>query len=153
MARDALGARDVCYYVDEQVCLVASEITQILAHPRIRPAVNENKLVAFLAFLWDKPEESFYEHIHYLPPAHGMTVSKNRVSMWRYWDVDPQAQIRYKDERDYADHYLELLREAVRCRLRSVGPVGISLSGGLDSTSLAALRRRCCRSRQPARIA
>ncbi len=139
IARDALGARDICYYVDERVCLVASEVSQILVHPRIRRTLNDNRVAAFLAFLWDKPEESFYEGINFLPPAHGMTVSADRVSIWRYWDVNPGAEIRYQDEQDYADHYLELLNEAVRCRLRSVGHIAISLSGGLDSTSLAAL--------------
>ena len=139
IARDALGARDICYYVDEQVFLIASEVSQLMAHPRIRPAVNDNRIAAYLAHLWDKPEESYYKQIQFLAPAHGMIVSEERVHMWRYWDVDPEARIRYKDEQEYADHYLELLREALRCRLRTVGPVAISLSGGLDSTSLAAL--------------
>lgn len=139
IARDALGANDLCYRIEGNLCLAASEISQILAHPTIHPQLNENRIAAFLSNRWDRVDESFYKNIHYLPPAHGMVVSSDSVKMWRYWDVDPQARIRYPDEADYSQHYRELLAEAVRCRLRCDAPVGISLSGGLDSTSLAAL--------------
>ena len=138
-ARDALGARDICYYLDEGRCLVASEISQILAHPEVQARLNENAVAAFLANLWDNSEETYYRDIYYLPPGHGMVVTKDQTQMWRYWDIDPETTITYKDEQQYVDHYLELLMGATRCRLRSVGPVALSLSGGLDSTALAAI--------------
>ena len=142
LARDALGARDICYFSARNIFLAASEVSQILAHPGVLPRVNDNRIAALLAFVWDKPDESFYENIHYLPPAHGMIVSADQVKLWRYWDVDPDKTIRYRDETAYAEHYLALLEEAVRCRLRTVGPVGISLSGGRDSSALAAIAAR-----------
>lgn len=61
------------------------------------------------------------------------------MSKSRYWDIDPQTRIRYRDDREYTDHFLDLLTDATCCRIRSIGPVGLSLSGGLDSTLLAAL--------------
>jgi asparagine synthase (glutamine-hydrolysing) len=68
-----------------------------------------------------------------------MRVSATGVRQWRYWDIDPESRISYRSEDEYTEHFLELLAEAVRCRLRSIHPVGISLSGGNDSTLLAAL--------------
>jgi asparagine synthase (glutamine-hydrolysing) len=139
LARDALGARDICYYVQNNMCLFASEVSQILAHPDIQPRINDNRVAARLAYLWDKPEETYYEDIYYLPPAHGMIVTADRLQLWRYWDIDPGREIRYPDEQEYAAAYRALLTEAVRCRLRTEGPVGLSLSGGLDSSALAAI--------------
>ena len=137
-ARDALGARDACYYVDGTLGLVASEVAHILAHPAIRARINDNRVAAFLAGVWDRPEETFFRDIHYLPPAHALCVTTDGVDFWRYSEILP-ASVRYPDERQYAERYRELLTEAVRCRLRVAGTIGISLSGGLDSTSLAAL--------------
>ena len=139
LARDALGARDICYYVDKIRCLAASEVSQILSHPAVEARINDNRVAARLGHLWDKPEETYYENIKYLPPAHGMIVTAERVKLWRYWDVDAHKTIHCRDDREYADQYLVLLTDAVRCRLRTVGPVGISLSGGLDSSALAAI--------------
>jgi asparagine synthetase B (glutamine-hydrolysing) len=61
------------------------------------------------------------------------------VREWRHWDIDPNPRIRYKREEEYAEHFLHLLRESVKARLRSPTRVGISLSGGYDSSSIAAL--------------
>lgn len=137
-ARDPLGAHDLCYYVDGSLCLVASEVSHLLAHPAVEPQINEDRIAFLLAGLLPGPEETFHQGILYLPPAHALRVTAERVDLWRYWDVTPTT-LRYRDEREYAEQYRDLLAEAVRCRLRVIGPVGISLSGGLDSTSLAAL--------------
>jgi len=137
-ARDVMGARDLCYFYNERLFLFASEVSHILAHPDVYPEINDNRVAAFLGNLWDDPEETYYRNIKYLPPAHAMSVSIGRVEMWRYWNLQPRT-IRFRDDHDYAEQYLELLTEAVSTRLRTNETVGISLSGGLDSTTLAAL--------------
>jgi len=139
VACDALGARGLCYYVDADRAIVASEILSILAHPAVQVRMNEAKVAEFLAGLSDEQEESFYQGILYCPPGHGLLITAEAVHKWRYWDIDPQRRIRYPSDGDYAAHYLDLLREVLRSRLRSSGPVALSMSGGLDSTSLAAL--------------
>ena len=139
LARDPLGCREAHYFLNDDVCLIASEITQLLAHPIVPRRINEGKVAEYLAVLWDDQEETFYESIYCCPPAHCMVITADSVRKWRYWDVDPHARIRYRDDREYAQHFLELLTEAVRCRLRSAYPVGVAMSGGLDSTSVAAL--------------
>lgn len=140
-ARDPLGARGLVYYIDRGLCLMASEVGQLLAHPAVRPRLNDNRVAAFLANVWDRPEESFYHDISYLSPAHSLAVTADAVTRQAYWELRPLT-IRYRDEREYGDHYRELVTGAVRDRLRVNGPVGLSLSGGLDSSTLAALTAR-----------
>ena len=60
----------------------------------------------------------------------------------RYWQPDPHKKIRYKTDEEYAEQFRNLLEESIRCRMRSVAPVGILMSGGLDSTSVASLAAR-----------
>ncbi len=139
VACDALGARSLCYHLDDGRAVVASELLAILAHPEVEPRMNEAKVAEFLVGAEDEQEESFYEGIRYCPPGHCLLISADAERKWRYWDVDPQRRIRCRSDGEYAEQYLELLKEAVRCRLRCSGPVAISMSGGLDSTSLAAL--------------
>ena len=137
-ARDAMGARGLCYTLVDGIFLIASEIAHLLAHPAVRPCINDERVAAFLVNLWDKPEETFYRDIFYLPPAHSISVTAGGIEHHRFWEIQSQP-IRYRNANEYAEHYKELLAETVRSRLRVIGPVGISLSGGLDSTSLAAL--------------
>lgn len=137
-ARDVLGARDLHYFLQGDLCLLASSVSHILAHPNVTPRINDEKIGTYLAALPEKPESTFYQDIYFLPPAHGISITTEDTRVWRYWDAKPQT-VRYSDERDYSDRYRELLTEAVRCRLRIVGEVGVSMSGGLDSPTLAAL--------------
>jgi len=138
-ARDALGERGLCYTLDEAHCLVASDIVHLLAHPDVVPRINDDRVASYLALVSDRATETFYRDIQYFPPGHGLTVGAEGARLWSYWSIEPDRAIRYRRDEEYAEHLLSLLTEAVRCRLRSVGPVGISLSGGLDSASLAAL--------------
>lgn len=137
-ARDAMGQRSLAYALMDGVFLIASEIVQLMAHPVLRPRVNDDRVAAYLIGLWDRPEETFIRDVRYLLPGHALSIAVDRFELRRYWQRRPRP-VRYRDEREYADHYRELLTTAVRDRLRVDGLVGVSLSGGLDSTSLAAL--------------
>ncbi len=137
-ARDPLGVRDLCYYVDNQRALLASEIQQLLAHPDVTVRLNEAKVAQYLTMLWQDQAETFYAGIFYCPPAHSLYISATVVQCQRYWDVDPHYRIRYRQPEAYAAHFRDLFTQAVACRLPAQGTVGISLSGGLDSASVAA---------------
>jgi asparagine synthase (glutamine-hydrolysing) len=139
LVRDALGGRSLGYCFDGRRVLFASEVGQILDVPGFPMRINERKIAAYLNALGDEHEETFFETVYYCPPAHGLTVTAGGIRKRRYWDIDSEARIHYQDDREYADHFRSLLTEATRCRLRSIGPVGVSLSGGLDSTLLAAV--------------
>lgn len=138
-ARDPLGAEDLLYTMDTDHLLIASTVSMLLRHPAVRPELNEEMVAKYLALLSDDEINTYYQGIVHLPPAHSMTVDATGVQQRRYWEVDPGRQIHYKTPGEYAEHFRALLMEAVRCRLRLAGPVGVSLSGGLDSTTLACL--------------
>jgi asparagine synthase (glutamine-hydrolysing) len=139
LARDPLGARDLCLHLDANVCLVASEVEQIASHPHVILRMNEGRVAEFMANIWHNQEESFIEGVDYFPPAQAMIVTADTARRWHYWDLDPGVKVRYRDDREYGEHFRELFSESVRCRLRATGPMAISLSGGLDSTSVAAV--------------
>ena len=139
LARDRIGTRGVFYFAGNRTFLAASEMSQILALGEVQPDINEDKVAEYLTSVWDDHTRSFLKDINYLPPAHSMMITADSVRCWEYWQIDPERQIRYRTDGDYAEHWLELFEQSVRVRLRTAGPAGLSLSGGLDSTSIAAL--------------
>ncbi|HUP01088.1 MAG TPA: asparagine synthase-related protein [Gemmatimonadota bacterium] len=137
-ARDPMGMRALYYRVEPGRVLFATEVKQILAVPGVPCQIFEPAVAGYLAGAFGRLEWSFYEGIDQLPPAHALVVEAGGHRTWRYWDADPGERIEYAAEDDYAAHFLELFKAAVRSRLRSARPVGVSLSGGLDSGSIAA---------------
>jgi asparagine synthase (glutamine-hydrolysing) len=135
-ARDPLGIRPLYYSVERGALAWGSELRQLLATLPGRPQANEGVLGEFLSHHLVSLDETLYRGILRVPPGHVLTVEDGVVRTRRYWDVDPGREIRYDDDREYAEHFRELFREAVQCRLRSVGPVAIFLSGGLDSSAI-----------------
>jgi asparagine synthase (glutamine-hydrolysing) len=136
-ARDTAGRRAFYYRVEPRRTLFATEVQQILAAPGVPVRLFEPMVATFLAGEGGFQEWTFYEGISQLPPAHSLTVDESGSRVRRYWDIDPDRYIEYADEDEYAEHFTEVFLEAVRCRLRSAKPVGIYLSGGLDSGSIA----------------
>ncbi len=141
-ARDPMAMRAFYYRVEPGRVLFASEVKQILAAPGVPARIFEPAVAAHLAGPFGRPEWTFYEGIVQLAPAHALVVDARGQRSWRYWDIDPEYRIEYANEEDYAEHFRELFTEVVRCRLRSVRPVGIMLSGGLDSGSIASTAGR-----------
>ena len=135
-ARDPMGSKPFYYYRNHRIFLCASEIVSIIEHPAVGREVNEGMVGEYLASQITSHEDTLYRGVFRLPPAHSLSVKPDGLSKVRYWDIDLARTISYKHDRDYADHFRELFRESVRCRLRSHGPVGSYLSGGLDSSSI-----------------
>ncbi len=136
-ARDAMGMRALYYRVEPRRVVFGTEVKQILAAPGVPARIFEPAVGAYLAGCFGPLEWSFYEGISQLAPAHALVVDRGGVRSWRYWDIDPDYRIEYATEEEYVEHFFEVFRESVRCRLRSVKPVGIFLSGGMDSGSIA----------------
>lgn len=110
-------------------------------HPDVPDELNEAAVADFLLFgLNCNPETTTFRAIRRLPPAHFLRVSADGLRIGRYWSIPVDGRIRYHHSDQYVEHFQVLLREAVSDRLRG-GRVGIMLSGGLDSSSLAATAR------------
>ncbi|MEN8144867.1 MAG: asparagine synthase-related protein [Gemmatimonadota bacterium] len=137
-ARDPMAMRPLYYRHEAGRLLFGSEVKQILASGDVPRRLDEATVAAFLAGDFGPAGWTFYSGIQQLPPAHVLVADKNGARVTRYWDAEPSRQIRYPDEAQYAEHLLELLSESVSARLRGTRPMGLFLSGGMDSTSIAA---------------
>jgi asparagine synthase (glutamine-hydrolysing) len=144
-ARDPFGLKPFYYYRDDGVFLWASELRPLLLHPSVRREPNEGMIGEYLACALTDVEETLYRRLFRLPPAHSLLVTATGVRKVRSWSPDPARTIRYRHEDDYAHHFLSLFREAVRCRMRAVGPIGANLSGGLDSSSVVGMAQQLMR--------
>lgn len=140
-ARDAAGTRHFYYHAGQGWFAFASEIKGLLALGRIEPRLNESRLLDYLVVQFDRDDEigTFYEGISRLPAGHAMSITKETARAWRYWNPGDLPAQRFASMDECAEAFLEQLRIAVKCRLRSIGPVGAMLSGGLDSSSIVGL--------------
>ena len=149
-ARDALGMRVLHYYFDGSRFIFASEIGAILAHPDVARRLNEEKLGLYLALNEGDAEQTFYEGIYRLPGGCQLTVSRKGVSKQRYWDPNVEDQIILSSRKEYFERFHGLFQDAVRSRMRAPGPVGVMLSGGLDSSSVYGMAHELLRDKQAA---
>ena len=140
-ARDPMGVKPFYYYRSDAVFAFASEIKALFAVPGVPRRVNELQVAYYLEpFLGDR-EITFYEGIKRLPAAHTLAIAGSRSEPKRFWTIDVERSAPPADNREYADAFLSVFREAVESRLRSAFPVGSTVSGGLDSSSIACVAR------------
>lgn len=138
-ARDILGVKPFYYAFNGRQFVAGSEAQQLLASGLVGDEVNEAMVGEYLTGSPASTDETLYRHILRLPPAHTLVVSENELRRRRYWDLEPRRQVRHRTDREYAEHFLQIFSESVRCRLRAQGPVGVLLSGGVDSSSILAM--------------
>ena len=143
-ARDPFGMRPFYYHHTPGRFLVfATEPKAILVLPQTPYRINEGRIADFLVSELEGIDKTstFFEEVYRLPPAHTLTVTPDRMTQRRYWTLEPGPELRLPSNEAYAEAFLEVFTEAVRCRLRSAGPVGSMLSGGMDSGSVVAVAR------------
>jgi asparagine synthase (glutamine-hydrolysing) len=146
-ARDAMGQRPLFYGVVDGITLVASEPQQLLAHPGFEAVANEGVIAEYLTRMPASVEETIWTGVTRLPPAHTLVVSDAGSRRHRHWDFDPDAEVKYSRDEEYAEHFMALLGTAVECRTRDAASVGVFLSGGLDSSAVAGVAELQARQR------
>ena len=139
IARDHHGNTGLCYYRGQNILAFASGLKGLLALPVIPRHPDMMRMAQVLSGWLGDGTHTGYKDLLRLPPAHALQVTSNAVSKHRYWHPEQFPHLTFRDERDCIDQFLDLYRQAVRTRLRSARTVGIALSGGLDSGSVAAL--------------
>ncbi|MGA3107590.1 MAG: asparagine synthase (glutamine-hydrolyzing) [Terriglobales bacterium] len=140
IARDRLGIKPLYYKLTPERLLFGSEIKVLLAHGGIHPEFNRATLPEYLAFGYLSGEETFYAGIQKLMPGHIMTIGpEGQADIRQYWDLDASKPHESRDEQYYVRSYRELLEGAVQSHLMSDVPLGVFLSGGVDSSAVAAL--------------
>ena len=135
-ARDPIGIKPFYYYFKEGKFRWSSEPKAIFEDKTISKEPNLPLICLYLLNRFDEREETLYKDVYRLPPSHFMVFENGQLRKGQYWDVDPNYSIRYKTDEEYSEHFLSLFKDAVKVRLRSHGPVGALLSGGLDSSSI-----------------
>jgi len=140
VARDRLGIKPLYYRLTSESFLFGSEIKVILAHGNLRPNFHFAALPEYLAFGYLSGRETFYDGILKLMPGHRLEVGKTgEVTVEQYWDLDVSSTGPVHDESYYLEAYRERLEQAVGSHLMSDVPLGVFLSGGVDSSVVAAL--------------
>jgi asparagine synthase (glutamine-hydrolysing) len=138
LARDRLGIKPLYYCVLGERLLFASEIKSLLRCAEVPREVDPTALLSYLTFMWVPGPQTMFRGIHKLLPGHYLLWEKGRIAVERYWDLPEPAAERLPDER-YHDEFGTLLRGAVERQLISDVPLGVFLSGGVDSSAILAL--------------
>lgn len=144
-ARDAMGLKPFCYRTGPGFFAFASEVGVLARHGGDTPAINEGMAGEHLVRAITSKQHTLFRDVNRLPPAHVLTIDTNGIDLRRYWQPDPRAEIRYPREEQYVEHLSALVRDGVATRLRTCGPAGVSLSGGVDSSSVVGIASDLCR--------
>jgi asparagine synthase (glutamine-hydrolysing) len=140
LARDRLGIKPLYYAVTDDEILFASEIKAILAAGALKPAFDVSILPEFLATHFVSGDQTFFQGVRKLPPGCALTWSPtNGLNITRYWRLPAQLNDDGATLEARAREVRERLQGAVRSHLMSDVPLGLFLSGGIDSTGLAGL--------------
>jgi asparagine synthase (glutamine-hydrolysing) len=142
LSRDRLGVRPLFYAQVKDGFAFGSEIKSLLTIPTMARAIDPNALDEIFTFWATLPPRTFFTGVSELPPGHSLVLERSNIQVRPYWVPDYSASVGSKNEKEARETLLDLLLDATRIRLRSDVPVGAYLSGGLDSTVIAALVKK-----------
>lgn len=138
-ARDHFGVRPFFYVITDKVFLFASDLDALLHHPSVSRELDEAAIGDFLLFgSRQDPEASTYRDIRRLKAASRIRLNQGGACFKQYWDLPLHHEIRYRNNSEYVDQFHELFRKSVEDRMGG-DHVALELSGGMDSTSIAAV--------------
>ena len=139
LARDRFGEKPLYWGVFDNTLLFASEPKVLLAHPAVKTSLNLQALRAYLSFDYVPAPLTIYQGINKLPAAHTLTLADGKIETRAYWSLSYKTNQPFPTEAEAAEHLRGLLADSVRMRLVSDVPLGVLLSGGVDSSAVAAL--------------
>ena len=149
-ARDRLGIKPFYYWWNGRVFAFASEVKALLEHPAISPAFDDSLLAEYLGFGYTSGENTLFRGIRQLLPGHWLRLdlreSRPEIEVRCYWEVPQPGENRQAvnctSEQDWVSETRRRLEETVEMRLMSDVPLGMFLSGGVDSSAIAALMKK-----------
>ncbi len=140
--RDHFGVRQLYYSQKNNSLIICNSLNTMLQHPNITKQLNDKAIGGFLLFgdkMWlnDKSITTFKD-VTSLPPAHKLIFKQGKLNIQRYWNIPNNLpMLHYKKKGDYIEHFQEIFQASVADRLRTPSVV-ITMSGGMDSTAIAA---------------
>ncbi len=143
LARDHIGLNVVMWHHSERFFAFATMPNGLFALDGINRELSEEKFADFLVLNHAEHTTTIYKDVFRVPPAHVMRIdAQGTVVQQRFWSPRDAKPVRFRSDQDYADGLRERLDVAVRRQMRSIHPIGCLLSGGLDSSTVAALAAR-----------
>ncbi len=137
-ARDRFGKKPFFYTLQKGVFVFASELSSLALYPGLDLSVSRQALARFLAYEYVPTPDSIYSQAHKLPPSHYLLLRDGQLSVAPYWDL-PAPQETRAGEQELGEELCRLLTQAVKRRMVSDVPLGVFLSGGIDSSIVAGL--------------
>lgn len=145
LARDPLGVKPLYYFHSGELLAFSSEIKALLELPGVERDLNLTSLVDYIHFLWSPGTGTPFSKIRKLPPGHCLTLklaAPETAAVSRYYELPFDGRYDDRNETDLVDELATLLGNAVERQLLSDVPVGFFLSGGLDSSLIAAIAKQ-----------
>jgi asparagine synthase (glutamine-hydrolysing) len=137
LARDRVGKKPLVYFSQGKMLAFASELKALLVVPGCKAVLNPDAVDAYLALGYIPAPLTIFRGAQKLPPGHSLVWRAGEMKVRRYWQPETVAKVS-RPEGDLVEHFRQLFREAVRLRLQADVPVGLYLSGGMDSSAIAA---------------
>ena len=151
-ARDRLGMRQLYYVQNKHSLIICNSMHVLLSHPDVSQQLNDRAIGGFLLFgdhSWLDRSITAFADINALLPAHSLVLREGELRFDQYWDLPVETPLlNYRDERLYIDHFRELFSAAVADRIRAP-KVAISMSGGMDSSAVAAVAQAVIADKYP----
>ncbi|WP_369900968.1 asparagine synthetase B [Bacillus manliponensis] len=135
LARDRIGNRNLFYYFEGSTLIWGSEIKQILMHDNVSRKLNLDYLRRYLL---DNPrgeKDTAYRYINRLKAGHYVKLRQGKLTVSQYYHFKP-LEVKHRRESDYVEGFRDLFVKTIQNQTRSEGRIGVSLSGGLDSSSI-----------------
>lgn len=136
LARDRVGIKPLYYVNTGRALLFGSEIKSLLVDPSVGRRISARGIDRFLTYYYLPGNETLFEGIYKLDPGHYLTVRNGRITKRQYWDLNFEMSSRWTSFDDAVEALQELLRSTVKNHMISDVPVGVLLSGGVDSTGV-----------------
>lgn len=138
-ARDRVGNKPFNYHWNGRTLVFASDLHAILPLPWVPAVLNEGMVAEYLAVDWQSRDETLWQDVMRLVPAHFVVVSASGLRPGQYWTPDLAAKLVYSSDDEYIEHYRALFTDVVRRMSRSNNPLACEVSGGLDSSAIFAV--------------
>lgn len=149
-ARDPMGVKPIYYvHAPRRFMAFASEAKALLELPEVDSSLDADQIALFLGWHHEERVRTMYKEVVRLPAGHMLVASREQVMVRRYWSLDSCPDVRFATDAEYADRFREIFSTAVQSRMRSIGPLGATLSGGLDSSSIVCVARELRGGQEP----
>jgi asparagine synthase (glutamine-hydrolysing) len=139
IARSPMGERSLFYYETPRLFAFASAPKGLFALPFVPREIDLQTIADLLVFAPREPGSSFFSRLNSLRPGHAITIEGSRFKTRHYRELNIHREIRFSRDSGYVEAFEVLFDRVISDQMRSLTPVGVSMSGGLDSTSIAAV--------------